>query len=265
VVAFEKLTRSRDGVFLYRRGHYGRTEWLETETYKFVFIPEGRYGIEVGDRVVGVAPGQFVVLNPHVRHRHLGLHGSKLLVEVRPEAMDEAAAALGSSRPARFRQLRASDGLVHGWAREWVADAEADRPVEADVIVAGLALRLVELHDRPPRFLATAEVARSVAQINERFAERLTLDVLAAEAGMERFAFAHAFRRETGLPPHAYLRERRLAAAATALEGREPILAVALASGFGSVSGFNRAFRAAFGVTPTRYRELRTGSLEPGS
>ena len=257
----EKLAPARDGVFLYRRGRYDRTRWLDAETYKFVFVPEGEYGVQVGDREERLAPGQFVVLNPHARHRHLGLRGTKLLVEVRPEAMREAAAALGRRRPPRFRQLRSSDGLVQAWAREWVADAEAGQALDADEIVAGLAVRLLELHDGPPRLRAAGAVARAVALINERFTERLTLDVLAAAAGMERFAFAHAFRRETGLAPHAYLRERRLAAAATALEKRGPILDVALASGFGSVSSFNRAFRAAFGVAPTRYRELCTRSL----
>jgi AraC family transcriptional regulator len=263
--AFQRLAHAHEGVFLYRRGHYGRTPWLEADSYKFVFVPEGRYGVQVNDHELGVAPGQFVVLNPHARHRHLGLSGSKLLVEVRPEAIAEAAAALGRPRPPRFRQLRASDSLVHAWVREWIAASEESRDLEVGEIVAGIALRLVELHDEPPRFRATAAVAKAVALINERFSERLTLDELAAEAGMERFAFAHAFRRETGLSPHAYLRERRLAAAAAALAGSTPIIDVAFDCGFGSVSSFNRAFRAAFGVAPSRYRELHARSIVRGN
>jgi AraC-like DNA-binding protein len=259
--AFGRVARARDGVVLVRRGRYGRTAWLEAETYKFVFVPEGRYGVEIGDHDVGVAPGQFVVLNPHDRHRHLGLSGAKLLVEVRPAAMSEAAAALGRRRPPRFRQLRSSDGLVRAWAADWAADAADGRNLDPAEIVVGLALRLIELQEGPPSFRASAAVTKVVKLINECYAARLTLDVLAAAAGMERFAFAHAFRRETGLAPHAYLRERRVAAAAAALDGEKPIIEVAFESGFGTVSSFNRAFRAGFGVAPSRYRQLRAARL----
>lgn len=263
--AVARVAHARDGVVLFRRGRYGRTAWLEADTYKFVFVPEGRYGVEVCDHDVGVAPGQFVVLNPHDRHRHLGLSGTKLLVEVRPEAMSEAAAALGRPRPPRFRQLRSSDGLLRAWARDWAADAGDGRDLDPAEIVVGLALRLIELQHGPPSFRASAAVTRGVELINERYAERLTIDVLAAAAGMERFAFAHAFRRETGLAPHAYLRERRLAAAAAALDGDKPIIEVAFDSGFGSISSFNRAFRAGFGVAPSRYRQLRVPRISRAS
>jgi AraC family transcriptional regulator len=255
------VSETHDGVFVYRRGGYPRTEWLAAETYKFVFVGEGRYAIEFGDGELSVAPGQFLVVNPHTEHRHVGLSGAKLLVEIRIEAMAAAAAALGRTRPPRFRQLRASDGLIRAWVREWAADAEAGASVAAADVVAGLALRLIELQLGRPRFRAGAAVAKAVALIEERFAERLTLDELAAAAGMERFAFSHAFRQETGLAPCAYLRERRLAAAAAVLEARQQrIIDVAFGCGFGSVSSFNRAFRVAFGVTPSRYRVLASSA-----
>ena len=264
-IEVEKLFAGRDGVFLFRRGRYGKTGWLDADTFKFVFVPAGGYAVEVGGHEQSVAPGQFVVLNPNARHRHIGLDGAKLLVEVRSEAMNEAAAALGRPRPPRFRQLRSSDALVQAWARAWAADAAAGHELDADEVVAGLALRLLELHERPPHFRARAAVARAVQLINERFADRLTIDALAAAVGMERFAFAHAFRRETGMAPHAYLRERRLAAATEALEERKSILEVAFDSGFGSVSSFNRAFRAAFGVSPSRYRQLQAQRTQRAS
>jgi AraC-like DNA-binding protein len=35
---------------------------------------------------------------------------------------------------------------------------------------------------------------------------------------------------------------------------REPVLGIALDAGFGDLSNFNHTFRAAFGITPTKYR-----------
>ncbi len=37
-------------------------------------------------------------------------------------------------------------------------------------------------------------------------------------------------------------------------ESKEPVLAIALASGFGDLSTFNARFRKTFGLTPTQYR-----------
>jgi AraC-like DNA-binding protein len=100
-----------------------------------------------------------------------------------------------------------------------------------------------------------AAVARALAMIEEAYAEPLKLERLAAEAGMERFAFAHAFRRVVGRPPYAHLTERRLRAAAELLRDSDStVLEISLAIGFPSVSSLNRAFRRTFGVSPTAYR-----------
>ena len=57
------------------------------------------------------------------------------------------------------------------------------------------------------------------------------------------------------MTPHQYVLRVRLRRAATAL-ATEPgkVLDVALDSGFGDLSNFNRAFRAEFGVSPRAYR-----------
>ena len=247
---------SDEGVIVCHRGQYGRTGWLESETTKFVFIASGSYGVTVDAHDMHVAPGQFIILNPHSRHRHLRLRGVKFLVEVSAEVMAMAAASTGHRLPPRFRQLPGSDSLISRWVRTWITAAEAETP-SVDDIIPGLAIRLIELQCGPPRLRTRAAVGKALALIDEHFVDRLTVDVLAGEAGMERFAFAHAFRRETGLPPHAYLRQRRLIAAAAALESSSaPVIDIALRTGFGSVSSFNRSFRAGFGVTPSRYREL---------
>ena len=57
------------------------------------------------------------------------------------------------------------------------------------------------------------------------------------------------------------LREYRLREAARRLGSPDddalPVLTIALDCGYGSIGPFNRAFKARFGVTPTRYRNQR--------
>jgi AraC family transcriptional regulator len=102
-----------------------------------------------------------------------------------------------------------------------------------------------------------ARVTRAVRAIERHPEATLTLGRLAREAGLSPYHFLRTFERLTGLTPHQYVLRARLREAAIRLadtERRAKILDIALDSGFGDVSNFNRAFRAEFGITPRAYR-----------
>jgi AraC-like DNA-binding protein len=77
---------------------------------------------------------------------------------------------------------------------------------------------------------------------------------LAALAGVSRFQLLRAFRRETGITPHAYLIQRRVSAARRLLAAGEIPAQAAAAAGFSDQSHMTRAFVRYLGVTPARYR-----------
>ncbi|HXQ13133.1 MAG TPA: helix-turn-helix domain-containing protein [Caulobacteraceae bacterium] len=87
-------------------------------------------------------------------------------------------------------------------------------------------------------------------------AETLTLAALAAVAGLSPYHFARQFTARFGISPMAFVREQRMALAASRLTGEKPPALVELAFdlGFESQEGFTRAFKRAFGVSPGRYR-----------
>jgi AraC family transcriptional regulator len=82
---------------------------------------------------------------------------------------------------------------------------------------------------------------------------------LAAEVDIHPVYFARAFRRRFGLNPGEYLRQLRLAWAASALGLADRSIAqIAAEAGFADQSHFTREFRRAFGQTPGQFR------AEPG-
>jgi AraC-like DNA-binding protein len=102
---------------------------------------------------------------------------------------------------------------------------------------------------------AAARVTRAVRAIEHGPHASLTLAHLAGKAGLSPYHFLRTFQRVAGLTPHQYVRRLRLREAAARLTaGPAKILDVALDSGFGDVSNFNRAFRVEFGVSPRAYR-----------
>jgi AraC family transcriptional regulator len=108
----------------------------------------------------------------------------------------------------------------------------------------------------PPSTLA--RVTRTVRMIESNLSSKISLRMLAHQAGLSPFHFLRSFEQVTGLTPHQYLRRARLRAAAARLKAdRERVLDVALDCGFGDVSNFNRAFQHEFGTSPLNFRAGR--------
>jgi AraC-like DNA-binding protein len=79
---------------------------------------------------------------------------------------------------------------------------------------------------------------------------------LEALSGLSRYELTRQFRRVAGTSPYRYSLMRRLEAARGRIDD-EPLVDVALATGFADQAQFTRHFTAAFGLTPGRYRALR--------
>lgn len=97
-------------------------------------------------------------------------------------------------------------------------------------------------------------LVRSIREYLEgHFHEDPSLSDLSELTGVGRFALLRQFRREMGLPPHAYLTQVRLREARRQLlAGSSPAL-VAAEVGFVDQSHLIKWFRSAFGITPGQY------------
>ena len=82
--------------------------------------------------------------------------------------------------------------------------------------------------------------------------------LLAERAGIPPVRFARLIKRLFRTTPSQLIAHTRLTAASRMLEeSRRPVAEIAHACGFYDHSAFTRAFRAATGMTPTRFRQSR--------
>jgi AraC-like DNA-binding protein len=102
------------------------------------------------------------------------------------------------------------------------------------------------------RFWSTP-LRRAKDLLRSRYAESLSLDEIANDAGIDKFHLCRAFRDEIGLPPHAYLVHLRVARALDLLRARLPASRVAAEVGIYDQSQLNRHFKRIVGVTPGQY------------
>lgn len=118
------------------------------------------------------------------------------------------------------------------------------------------------------RALVAREDVASLHRVKERLLEPLdetpSLSELCKEAGFSETKLKQSFRRLFGLPPYAYLRERRLSLAHEWLrQGKCSVTEAASRVGYANASKFAHAFRKRFGISPSSLRRHAEDSSPP--
>lgn len=133
-------------------------------------------------------------------------------------------------------------------------------PLELQTLLTWSLARLVLRHasDRPsPRHTRDGTtLAQRVRQILEnRHAERISLEELAEESHTSRWYLLRTFRETFGMPPHTFLVQFRVRRARELLRSGKEIAETATAVGFCDQSHLTRAFHRIVGISPGRYVE----------
>ncbi|HZG78487.1 MAG TPA: helix-turn-helix domain-containing protein [Paenibacillus sp.] len=155
--------------------------------------------------------------------------------------------------------------LIDACERLWT---ESNSPgLGGDFLVQGaLELLLVELARRqrrsaePNRAEARPlpghpSVRRAILYIERHFRDAISLADVAAYAGLSASHFSESFRAHVGTTFQSFLQGLRLRFAASLLSATTlPITEICYASGFNTVTHFEKAFKARFGAPPREYR-----------
>jgi len=90
--------------------------------------------------------------------------------------------------------------------------------------------------------------------IDENITDELNADILADVAGFSPYHFCRVFHWYAGYSVMGYVRSRRLAFAAAELSSGRKLIDIAMDYGFETHSGFSKAFKRRYGMTPEAYR-----------
>lgn len=100
-------------------------------------------------------------------------------------------------------------------------------------------------------------IGKSLRYIETHLYEPLSVEQIAASAGMSTSHFSRLFRAETGNSPHEYIILKRIDAAQGLLYTSSlSIREIALQIGYNSESNFIVSFKKNVGVSPSRFRKL---------
>jgi AraC-like DNA-binding protein len=203
-------------------------------------------------------PGSMVMMNPGELHTGRaetagGWHYRMLYIE--PAMAEE----ISGERSWWFDDAVRED-LPGGCRATALLDAlwRASEPLAFDSLLLSL-LDQFRRHARVPHTAPLGRPARFAAVIDYLHAhlqQRLTLDELAAVAGLSPFHFLRQFRAQHHATPQQMLMAIRLAEAKRLLDAGEAPAQVAAATGMTDQAHLTRAFACRYGITPARYQRL---------
>ena len=106
--------------------------------------------------------------------------------------------------------------------------------------------------------IADKRLSRVIEYMSAHLADALTLEVLAAQAGVSKFHFTRLFRMSTGTTPYEFLVGLRMEAARHFLTTTDLSVAIVAARcGFAGAAHFGSTFTKRFGFSPTAFRNTR--------
>jgi two-component system response regulator YesN len=104
-------------------------------------------------------------------------------------------------------------------------------------------------------------IKESVKYIEEKFRERLTLEMVASKVFMNPKYFSHVFKKEMDISFTEYVINLKIQYACRLLETTNyPAYRISLECGFSDPSYFNRVFCAKMNMTPNTYRKCTCAS-----
>ncbi|MDR6882604.1 AraC family transcriptional regulator [Bacillus sp. 3255] len=102
------------------------------------------------------------------------------------------------------------------------------------------------------------DVHRALLHIHHHFRETISLEEAAKHAGLAPNYFSQLFRQTTGIPFQTYLQDLRLKFAKSLLISSDyPVTEICYASGFHTLTHFERVFKQRFGETPRTVQKAR--------
>lgn len=150
------------------------------------------------------------------------------------------------ARPGLARQFATLHEVLHASPQVLARDVALDA-------LLGALLRELAPDIKQPSAGPEGRIADAVEYLGTRIEENVSLEQLCTVTGLRRRQTIAAFRRATGLPPHAWHLQKKIERVKLLLREGMPPAEAAAVTGFADQSHMGRHFAAIVGVTPMVY------------
>lgn len=234
------------------------------DTYAICLTTTGVLGFDYRGTSEISIPGQVVVLHPdEVHDGYAGTPASfgyrELYVE--PAVIFEAIQTM-RPHPCSLPFVRTPVVMNQALSAAISSAFEGTRePLAIDSLIVQVAEGLLEADPSCrlaplPRHLDMVALKQARQYLDTQKTRIVHSSELEALTGLSRYDLARQFRTMCETSPYRYVLMRRLDFARKLLTEGRSLVEVAIGAGFADQAHFSRMFKAAFGITPARYRAL---------
>ena len=229
----------------------------------------------VGSDRYRIQQGDLIFVPPGISHRPLLPENleepySRYVLWLSPEFMEYYASLF----PYPFTENQARANMLRTGGTRWerigelfqkgVREAELCRDGWEAAVIGNTVSLLTEIKratdDRtaqPLKAEKTELLDRIITFLEKNYQKSITIEDLAKEFYVSGSTISHLFKQRMGVSFYRYVTQRRLIAAKTLIEKGVLLESVAAQTGFADYSGFFRAFKQAYGISPRQYRNLQ--------
>ena len=237
-------------------------------------IEQGALGFYYRGENLVAAPGTINLVNPdevHTGHAVSEAGWTYRMFYLDAHLLQEAACEM-ALRPAQmpfFQEGVINDPVLADMIRRLHIDSEkkAVSRLEAESRLLSMLGQWILRHaDASPSLGSIGRERRPVQKVRKYIEENYNRDVsieqLSSIANLSPFYLIRAFRRETGLPPHAFQIQVRVRRAKELVKAGQSLADTAYETGFTDQSHLTRHFKRTVGIPPGKYRSFVQDGLK---
>ena len=240
--------------------------------YECSLLLRGKLSYQIESSSFSEQPGDLLFISPNQLHRPLFVHGNepyerivfwlnRTFVEKLSCAETDLSACFYGGQTGAIRLGGAMLAQITRLFSELIASMRGEafgREILSRSIAESLLVYLNRIargesgQDRAEITISPL-VQRVCCYLDEHIAESVSLDALSCEMFLSKYHLERKFKQETGVSIYQLLLQKRMIRARNLMREGLPLLEVALECGFSGYSGFYKAFRAEYGVSPRAY------------
>ena len=233
----------------------------------------GKLSYQIESASFAEQPGDLLLISPNQLHRPLFIHGtepyerivfwlSRSFVERLSDEKNDLSACFSGGREGAIRLGGAVRAQITRLFSELLS-ANSGEAFGRELLCRSLAASLLVHLNRIARGTADSaaldeiHVSPLVQQVSSyldvHIDEAISLDAVAQAAFLSKYYLERKFKEETGASIYQMLLQKRMIRARNLMREGFPLMQVAMRCGFADYSGFYKAFRSAYGVSPREY------------
>jgi len=276
---YQELEMSSDLVDTHRDVSYSNAHiQLHSHSFYELLYCRNNCGAEylIGSERYRLMRGDIVFVPPGVSHRpllpdKLSEPYKRYVLWMSPEFMEhyeKLSPCLGSERRQEAGMLRTAgtvwDEQLANLFRSGVREAE-QKEERWEAAVVGNTISLLTcirraVKDRAAYTLEAEKpelLDRIMAFVERNYAQEINISEMARQFYVSNSTISHLFKQKLGISFYRFVTQRRLIAAKSLIEITDNLETVAEQVGFHDYSGFYRAFKQEYGISPKQYRNLQ--------